>query len=169
MVSPLGGRQKACEAKLDICFKGVEVDYYELGFKGCMDACSYVVEKPSCSISDCESRCAGLFDLGPKCDDNLVIPLSDDPEADVFLVETPNTFFGVVGNQLMSPLTGRTRACAAKLDVCFGNGHQTLGPIGDLYECYDECDAELWESKGCDLARCESRCWGMFNPGQTCD
>lgn len=76
------------------------------------------------------------------------------------------SFIGLSNGVVKSPVNGRLNACSAKLDVCFGNGHQDVPSDIDFLGCISLCDTGA--NNGCDAQRCVSRCEAHVNGSGDC-
>ena len=74
------------------------------------------------------------------------------------IIEASDTFYGYINAENKSGF-GRTQSAMAKLDVCFGAGHQTNNFNTEL-DCKNECAATAGDrnDKACSQSTCESRC-----------
>lgn len=66
--SPVNGRQRACEAKLDVCF-GPGHKEVPGSLTNCYSACQPGPGKDNvaCTLEACESRCEAFFGFSDSC------------------------------------------------------------------------------------------------------
>lgn len=176
MVAPFA---QAAPCDLAGCSVNIQCNGYDCA------KCNGVVQNCSCLYNyggSCSYSCQAGETQVDACVNGRIccadeIPLKSDEVAEkkvdlmnLFSTKNQGNSFGMRELLNTSPPPGRTKSCQAKLDVCFGPGHNRSDDfIGDAEACYDSCQqTDSVNNFACDKSHCNSRCYGAFGAGSDC-